>query len=202
MFLEKVKRAFFSKYFLGLSAGKKTAYLGIFIALAVLANMFSVDVTPSLKISFTYLVAFFTGTFFGPLMGFAVCFFGDIVAFLLPASGGVYWPLTGICSGLLAFIPGMVMTNLRFSFRGGVYVKALISVVLMYLLVTCSLGAYSNYLYVKYVVYAGREYATAFGAYLAGKLAFSTVVSAVNYALVFLLIPVVNSVKALRLRIE
>ncbi len=202
MFLERVKRTFFSKYFLELSVGKKTAYLGVFIALAVAANILSVDVTASLKISFTYVVAFFTGAIFGPLMGFAVCFFGDIVAFLLPAGGGVYWPLTGICSGLLAFIPGMVMNNLRFSFRGGVYVKALISVLSMYLLVTCSLGAYSNYLYVKYVVYAGREYTTAFGAYLAGKLAFSTAVSAANYISVFLLIPVLNSVRPLRFRIE
>ena len=202
MFLEKVKRAFFSRYFLELSVGKKTAYLGIFIALAVLANIFSLDVTESLKITFTYLVAFFTGTFFGPLMGFAVCFFGDIVAFLLPATSGMYWPLTGICSGLFAFIPGMVMTNLHFSFRGGVYVKALISVLLMYLFVTCGLGAYSNYLYVKYVAYAGREYTTAFGVFLGGKIAFSTVVSAVNYALVFLLIPAINAVKGLRLRIE
>ncbi len=200
MFLEKVKRAFFSDFFLELSVGKKTAYLGVFIALAVIANIFSVDLTESMKITFTYLVAFFAGAFLGPLMGFAVCFFGDIVAFLLPATAGMYWPLTGICSGLLAFIPGMVMTNLRFSFRGGAYVKALIAVLLMYLLITCGLGAWSNYLYVKYVVYAGREYATAFGVYLGGKIAVATVVSAVNYALVFLLLPVLNAVKGFRMR--
>ena len=72
MFLEKVKRAFFSDFFLELSVGKKTAYLGVFIALAVIANIFSVDLTESMKITFTYLVAFFAGAFLGPLMGFAV----------------------------------------------------------------------------------------------------------------------------------
>ena len=94
------------------------------------------------------------------------------------------------------------MNNLHFSFKGGVYVKAFIAMLLSYLLVTCSLGAYSNYLYVKYVVYAGREYATAFGVYLAGKILFSTVVSAVNYILAFALIPILNSIKPLKLKIE
>ena len=202
MFFTKVKETLFSKFFLSLSTGKKTAYLGVFIALAVVVNVFSIDVTPSLKISFTYLVGFFSGTFFGPLIGFFILFFGDIVAFLLPSGGGVYWPLTGICTGLLALLPGFLMNNLRLSFRHGVYVKILLSMLLSYLLVTCSLGAYSNYLYVKYVIYAGREYATAFGVYLAGKILFSTVVSALNYILVFVLVPALNACRPLKLKIE
>lgn len=202
MVRQKVKRAFFSDFYLRMSAGRRVAYLGVFIALAVVANIASIEVTASLKITFTYVVAFFSGTFLGPLLGFAVCFFGDAVAFLLPTGGGVYWPLTGVCSGLLALIPGFVMNCVHFRFRGGVYVKTLISVVLMYLLVSCSLGAYSNYLYVKYVVYAGKEYTTLFGTYLAGKLLFTSVVSLVNYVLVFLLIPVINSIKPLKIRIE
>lgn len=190
-----IKDVFFPQYFRKLSVGRKTALLGIFIALAVVSNIFSIDVSPSLKISFTYLVGFFSGTLLGPLAGFAVCFFGDLTAFLLPSGGGIYWPLTGVCTGLLAFIPGLVMNLFRFSFKGGVYVKAAVAVILTYLCVTCSLGALSNYLYVKYVVYAGQEYTKAFIVYLAGKIGFSTVVGGVNYALVFLLIPVINSVK-------
>ncbi len=202
MFLEKLKRVFFPDYFASLSAGRKTAMLGIFIALAVLANVLSIDVTPALKISFTYLTGFFTGAIFGPLIGFAVCFFGDIVAFLLPTGGGVYWPLTGVCTGLLALIPGLVMHGIKFNFKGGVFVKIAISVVLTYLFVTCTLGAYSNYLYVKYVVYAGREYGKAFAAYLGGKILFSTVVSGINYLLIFLMVPLVNSIKPLKMKIE
>lgn len=202
MFFERVKRTFFPVSFLQLSAGRKTAYLGVFIALAVMANIFSIDVSPTQKISFTYLVGFFSGTLFGPFLGFIICFFGDVVAFLVNTGGGVYWLPTGICTGLLAFIPGLVMNGFRFSFRDSVYVKAAIAVALMYLCVTCSLGAYSNFLYIKYVVYAGKEYAKPFMVYLGGKIIFSTVVSVVNYVLVFLLIPALNAIKPLKLKIQ
>ncbi len=178
------------------------AYLGVFVALAVVVNMFSIDLTPQLKISFTYVVAFYAGTLLGPLSGFTVCFVGDFLGFLIMPSPYPYWLLTGICSGLFALIPGVVMNYVKFPFRGAVYVKTAISVLLMYLLITCGLGAYSNYLYVKLVIYAGKEYTKLFYAYLGGKILFSTVVSAVNYALVFALIPLLNSIKPLKIKVE
>ena len=201
MFSDVVSRFFFSRFLLEKSRATRLAYLGVFTALAVVANIFSIDPDPSLKISFTYLVAFFAGTFFGPVSGFAICFLGDFLGFLINAGGGTYWILTGVCSGLFAFIPGVVMNFLPLSFRGAVYLKAAISVLLMYALVTCGLGAYSNYLYVKLVVYAGREYGKAFYVYLGGKIVFASIVSALNYALVFLLIPLLNSVKPLKIKI-
>lgn len=184
-----------------MSEAKKAAYLGVFMALAIVANVYSIDVSPQLKISFNYLVGFFAGTFFGALGGFIILFLGDLLAFLLSSGGGYYWFLTGIATGLLAFIPGVVMNTVRLPFRGGVYVKAAVSVVLMYLLVTCGFGALSNYLYIKLYLYHG-DYQKTFFVYLSGKLLFSTVVSAVNYVLVFLLIPVLNAVKPLKIKIE
>lgn len=202
MFLAKVKEFSFSKGFLHLNAAKKAAYLGVLVGLTVIANMFSVDVTPQWKITFNYAVCFFCGAFLGPVGGFLVSFLGDTLGFLLVPSPFPYWLPTGICSGLLAFIPGAVMNGLHFSSKRGVYVKAAIAVTAMYLLVTCGIGAYSNYLYVKYVIYAGREYNTFFFAYLGGKLLFSSVVSLANYALVFALLPVLRSVRAFPLRLE
>jgi hypothetical protein len=199
--LLKVKRFLFSQLFLNMSEAKKAAYLGVFMALAIVANVYSIDVSPQLKISFNYLVGFFAGTFFGPLGGFLILFLGDFLAFLLSSGGGYYWLLTGIATGLLAFIPGVVMNTVRLPFRGGAYVKAAISVVLMYLLVTCGFGAMSNYLYIKIYLYHG-DYQKTFWLYLSGKILFSTVVSAVNYVLVFLLIPVFNAVKPLKIKIE
>lgn len=184
-----------------MSAAKKAAYLGVFIALSIVINIFSIDVSSDLKISFNYLFGFFSGTFFGPLGGFVILFLGDLLEFLITSGGGIYWFLTGISTGFLAFIPGMVMNLIHFPFKGGVYVKAAISVILMYLLVTCSLGALSNYLYVKIHVYHG-DYGKTFFAYLAGKILFATVVSAINYVLVFLLIPIFNSIKPLKIKIE
>lgn len=202
MFLGKVKGFCFSEDFLRLARSKQVAYLGVAIALTVLVNMFSVDVTPQFKITFNYLVCFFCGAFFGPVGGFLVSFLGDTLGFLLMPGPYPYWLPTGLCTGLLAFIPGLVMNSLRFSFRGGIYVKAAIAVAAMYLVVTCGLGAYSNYLYVKHVIYAGQSYDKLFFAYLGGKILFSSVVSVVNYVLVFVLIPLVGSVKSFPLKIR
>lgn len=197
---EQVKRVFFSNCFLSSSSGKKIAYAAIFVALSVVANTFSIFVTPSLSISLNYVVGFFLGTLFGALPGFAIAFIGDILGFLIHPSG-IYWLPTGICSGLLAMIPGFVMNNLNFTFKGGVYVKAVISMVLMYLIVTCGLGAYSNYMYVKVIV-KNWDYDKTFFVYLVGKIAFASIVSAVNYALAILLIPVMNAMKFLQIKIK
>ncbi len=200
MHLTQLKRWFFSRYFLDSAPGRKVAYVGIFIAFSIIVNMFSIDVTPTMKISFTYFVAFYIGTIFGPIPGFLICFLGDVIGYLLNPSG-VYWPLTGICTGLFAFIPGVVMNAVRFRFKGGVYLKAAISVLLMYLSLTCGLGAYSNYLYVKVILYGG-VYEKTFRLYLAAKIALSSIVSAVNYFLVFLFIPVFNKSNILKMKIE
>ncbi len=149
MFLNKVKKIFFSDFFLDMSIAKKVAYLGIFLALSIAVNLFSIDVTPALKISFTYLLGFFAGTFFGPLAGFFILFTGDFLGILF--TGLTYWLPTGINTGMLAFIPGAVMNWVKMTFKGGVYVKAVIACVLMYLLCTCGIGAVANYTYVKYV---------------------------------------------------
>lgn len=174
----------------------------MFTALAVVANVFSVDISPSQKVAFTYLVGFFSGTFFGGLIGFVIMFLGDVIGFLINAGGGMYFLPTGLCTGLLAFIPGIIMNAVSLRFKGGIFLKAFLAALAAYLCVTCSLGALSNYCYVKYVVYAGQEYGKLFTVYLAGKIAFSSAVAWLNYALCFALIPIINSACGLKLKIE
>lgn len=193
---------FFSRLFLSSSSGTKIALIAMFTALAVLANALSIDISPSQKITFTYLVAFFAGTFFGGGAGFIIMFLGDLIGFLINSGGGVFWFPTSICTGLLALIPGVIMNVVKFRFKGGVMLKAVIAALITYAAITCCLSALANYAYVKYVVYAGREYDKLFSAYLVGKIAFSSVVAWINYALCFALIPIINSVKGLKLKIE
>lgn len=203
MFKTKLKNILFKETFSSMSTAKSLALVGVFTALSVVANVFSIDVSPSLKISFLYFFGFFCGAIFGPLVAFAICFLGDLLAFLIPVfSSGIYWLPTGICSGLLGFIPGLVFTTLKFKFRGGVFVKTAISVLATYVLVTLLAGALSNYYYVKFVVFAGREYQKTFIAYLGAKILFSSIVSALNYALIFATIPVFNSIKSIGFKIE
>ena len=64
--------AMFTKSFMSLTAAKKIAYLAVFTAIAVVINTVSIDVTPSLKLSFTATAGFIGCSFFGPVRGFAV----------------------------------------------------------------------------------------------------------------------------------
>lgn len=193
---------FFSRLFLSSSSGAKIAFIAMFTALAVIANALSIDISPSQKITFTYLVAFFAGTFFGGGAGFVIMFSGDVLGFLINPGGGVFWLPTSITTGLLALIPGVIMNVVRFRFKGGVMLKAVIAALAAYLLITCLLSPLANYTYIKYVVYAGREYDKLFSVYLVGKIAFSSVVAWINYAVSFALIPIINSIKGLKLKIE
>lgn len=204
--MEKFKRRgiriLFSEFFLNSTEGAKIALIAMFTALAVAANALSIDISSSQKITFTYLVGFFSGTFFGGGIGFLIMFLGDIIGYLLNAGGGVFWFPTSICTGLLALMPGIIMNAFKFRFKGGVIFKAFLAALTSYLFVTCSLGALANYSYVKYVVYAGREYGKLFSAYLIGKIAFSSAVAWLNYAFCFAIIPIINAAKGLKLKIE
>jgi len=195
-------RVFFSDFFIRSSEGKKIALIAMFTALAVIANALSIDISPSQKITFTYLVGFFAGTFFGGVIGFVVMLLGDVIGFLINSGGGIFWFPLSLTTALLAFIPGIIMNAVRFRFKGGVFLKAAIAMLAAYVFVTCFSGALANYTYVKYVYYAGREYGTLFSAYLIGKIGFSSIVAWLNYALCFAIIPIINSNKGLKLKIE
>ena len=92
----------FTKTFIGLSSGKKIAYLAVFSAVMVLVNAFSLDVSPSFKISFTAAAAFITGAMFGPVGGFSVCFVGDMIGCLI--AGQAPNPLIMLATGMLGLI--------------------------------------------------------------------------------------------------
>ena len=77
---------FFSTYFRALSAGKKIALLAVFVALSVVVNCFSIDVSPSNKIAFTYAVCFFAGYLLGAVPAFFVALLGDVFGYLIPSA--------------------------------------------------------------------------------------------------------------------
>ena len=83
----------FSAYFRSLSAAKKVALLAVFIALSIVVNCFSIDVTASNKIAFTYVVCFFAGFLLGGVPAFGIALLGDVIDILSTPSG-----YTG-CSG-------------------------------------------------------------------------------------------------------
>lgn len=79
-------------------------------ALAVLANLYTIPLTANFSrvISFTTLVTFVAGIYFGPICGMTVGFVGDVVAHFIQPMGGMSYNwfiglsclLTGLFAGL------------------------------------------------------------------------------------------------------
>ena len=178
--LSKVSGWLFTKYFLSLSSAKKIAYIAVFIALSVVTNsLIEINVTPSNKITFTYFICFISGFLLGPLPGFLVGFLGDAIGFLLVPQD-VYW-LFGRTLGLTGLLAGLVR-KLPLYGRKGVFLKALVFFVLSYVVITCFVNSLVNYWYLYLFIWNGTV-KTVFWVWLGGRLAFQTVIYAVNVGL-------------------
>ena len=182
-----MRSVLFSEYFRALSAGKKLALVGVFAALSVVVNCFSIDVTASNKIAFTYALCFFAGYLLGGAPAFLVALFGDAMGYLVNPVG-VYF-LFGATLGVYALLVGIVM-NLGFGEgRGAAYAKAAIALAAGYVCVTVVLNSAVNYWYVCLFVWEGAVKKT-FWVYYAGRISFQSIVYAVNAAICFAALPV------------
>ena len=177
----------FTAYFRALSAGKKTALLAVLAALSVVVNCFSVDVGASNKIAFTYAVCFAAGVLTGGVPAFFVALLGDALGYLFNPVG-VYW-LYGLTLGIFALLMGVIANMPLGKGRAAPYARAAAALLAGFLLVTVLLNSAVNYLYLKTFVWNGAANKT-FLVYLGGRLAFQSIVYAVNTALCFLLLPV------------
>ena len=177
---------FFSACFRALSAGKKTALAAVFVALSVVVNCFSIDVGTSNKTDFTYAVCFYAGYLLGAVPAFFVAFLGDALGYLLNPQG-VFW-LFGVTLGVYAVIMGAVMNAPLGRGRGAPYLRAVVALVLGYVLVTVVLNSVVNYWYARIFFWDGIPKKT-FLVYLGGRLAFQSIVYAVNFAVCLALLP-------------
>lgn len=179
----------FSKFFAALSPAKKTAYLAVFIALSVVANSFSIDVTPTFKITCTYTVCFFAAFLLGAAPAFLVGFLGDTLGFLLMPQGS-FW-LFGVTLGLYGFFAGIILHYIPLQGKRGLLVKTLLAFAVCYLLVTVCLNTIVNYTYMIVFIWQGQATKTIW-VFLAGRIGLQSAVYAINVGVSILLLPVAS----------
>lgn len=157
---------------------KLIAFTALFCAISVLLNstFLSFTLTASQKVSFTLAWSFLAGVALGPWCGFAVGFLGDLLGSLVFGEGGAYLPLIGIGAGLAGMIPG-ILFRIR---RGNVYVKAAISLVLVF--VICTAGFNSLGIYLAFI--RGKN---TFFAWMIARLPLQAAVTGINFAVEILL---------------
>jgi hypothetical protein len=175
------------------SCARKLATLGIATAFSVIANTLCEFKLMDTQYSLTIAVSAFIGILLGGGFGFIVSFLGDLIGFLINASGFAYMPWIGIALGLAAMLTGFIVNGIRKEGRLWLAIKLALSCVLTFLACTVAVNTTAFWL-----LYAPKvEYFT----YLASRLFVQGQIynSLVNYALFCIAVPALARVKALKI---
>ena len=181
----------FSRAYKSFSAGRKLAYLAVFIALSVAVNSFELNLVVA-KVTFTYLVCFTAAALLGGVPAFVVGFLGDAIGFLISPSG-VYW-FFGLTLGIFGFLCGVIMNAIRIPGKHGVYIRAVIALAVCFLVISCGLNLLVNYSYMVIFLADTRTFLV----YVAARMPVVSVVYLVNAAVGLLILPVFLGMRAFR----
>jgi uncharacterized membrane protein len=174
----------------------KIAYIAVMTALTVVANMFFEFKLADTQFSLTIVVSALTGILIGPLFGFVACFLGDLVGFLYHSAGLAYMPWVGISMGLVALISGFLVNGINS--KGNVllfYGKLAVVCISTFLLCTVAINTTA-----LWWVYSKVDYWT----YLVARLFAQGQIwnSLVNYALLFVFVPILGRIKPLKIQVN
>lgn len=155
---------------------QKLAFTALLSALSVLANAFSIPISGSNYISFTYLPSFVAAIYLGVVPATVVGFVGDLIAGLLFPKGA-YNILIAIASTLIGTIAGVVYKL----FPKHRFAALLISLAACTVVCTAGLNTYALW------VLFGAKNGKTFWVYLWGRLPFQLLNTFVNGAMIALL---------------
>ena len=200
------KRILFSDFMLSRGKAQRIAAVGVMTALCIVANMFLEIKLYDVQFSLTIFVSVLTGMFIGPLFGFAAVFLGDFLGYVYNSWGYIYMPWVGLSSALFALIAGLVM-GLPLRKRWGIYLKLALICLITFFVCTAGVNSAGFYFYNKYagfstavIGYAESHFggSVTYFVYVCYRLIFKLQIlnSALNYALLFVAVPVINAVGA------
>lgn len=181
------QKLLFSPFVLKQKRTRKIAYIAIMVALAIVCNMYFEFKLGAVQYSFTTAISALIGLLIGPTAGLIACFIGDAVGFMVNPFGA-YTPWIGLATGLIAFISGCVFHLFKTDKKWAVYVKLGIIAVLTFFI--CSIGINSTFLWLAYYNNTG------YFAYLVNRYIVlgQLLVSVINYALLFIFVPLIGKI--------
>ncbi len=190
------QRLLFSETLIDKSRSQKIAYIAVMTAFCVVANMFFEFKFADVQFSLTIFISALTGILIGAGFGFAACFLGDLVGFLYNNAGLMYMPWIGLSMAITAFLAGLFFSVIKGNGRTWfVYVKLAAVCVSVFFLCTVLINTTAFWF-----LYSKVDYMT----YLVSRLFIQGQIwnSLVNYALLFMAVPILNRVKPLKLQIQ
>ena len=205
------KRLLFSDVLVGKSAAKKIAYVGVSAALCIATNMFEIKFA-TVQFSFTIFSSVLAGILIGPLFGFCAVFLGDGIGYLYNSMGYPYYWWVALSCATMALISGLTMA-IPLRFKGSVYFK--LAFICALVLAVCSAGINSaGMYYIGLNLYMPKNVAQAIAERFGGEWSFGAYLiirffllgqiynSLVNYALLFVTVPVLKAIKPLKIDIR
>lgn len=192
-----------SKFLNGLTDAKKIAFIAMFTALSVVTNTLLEIRVFDVQYSLTITFSFMCGIFLGPVFGCTSCIIGDLIGYFINSFGQLYMPWVGISTGGFAFFSGLVFsfeTNKRYA----LYLNAAVFTVVSFLVCTILINSTCFYIYnrkigfsdafLTYVESKTDKSEQSFLLYLSYRLIFKGQIlnSLVNYALIFISLPILK----------
>lgn len=162
--------------FHGLGEVATIAACGMLLALKVVLGMFTLNVSPLLKIGFSFLPIAAAGMLFGPVAGGAVGALGDVVSYLISPTGP-YFPGFTLNAFLSGFLYGAFLFRKPVTLLRSALAKTSVTVLVNLLL---------NPLWLAVL------YSKAFLAVLSARIVTNLILLPVDIALLFLLLKVME----------
>ena len=206
---ERWKTLLYSEILLKKTRAARIAYLGVTAALCIIVNMFEFRFA-DVQFSLTIFASVLAGILIGPVFGFIAVFLGDLVGYLVNSWGFLYMPWVGISCAAMALIAGLCM-KLPFRFRGSGYAKLALTCLLT--LAVCSVGINTTGMYFYYIgIGFSSRSLSLIAEHFGGKNTYFTYAlvrlvfmgqlwnNLLNYALLFVTMPVLCAIKPLGIR--
>lgn len=165
----------------------RIAYTALFTAIGVLFNVYTINPTRDLAISFISIPAMLAGIMLGPLSGFTVGILADLIGCII-APHGPFMIMLSISSGLFGFIPGVIFLV----FRLHPHLKIAISYFLTLIICTCFLNTFNLWL-----VYASGK--MSFWLYFVPRLPWQLINSVINWILATFLFVALQRAKIIKI---
>ena len=205
------KRAMFSEVLLTRTRSQKIAYIGVMAALCIAVNLFEFKFA-DVQFSLTMFMSMLTGILLGPVPGLVAVSVGDFLGYVVNSWGLPYYWWVALSVAMMALLSGFFI-KLPFRFRGALYCKLALICASVLLLCSVAINTTGMY-YIGLKLYTSKSVLEAFSKYFGGEQTYWGYVfirffamgqifnSLFNYALFFLAVPVLNTVKPLKLNVR
>ena len=190
------KKFLFSETLEGKNASHKIAYIAVFAAINVAVNAIGTIPLGFVQFSLTLFISALTGMIIGPIFGFAACFLGDTLGYMIGSGGANGWtPWVGLSMGVAAIIAAVIFNGIPMKFKGASYVKLGAICVATLLICTYAINTTAAY-------YLWNFKGLGYTEFLWARMSLQIWNNLINSVLLFVAVPALSRIKALKIQME